>query len=510
MQTLTITDLAHNPNAHTPDEILSGLRGTSGGRRWSFRYELLTSANVYVKDLSIVTKCTVDQNWLADIKRTAQFTIRDTGEINYLQDRIKPWVRLHLPPYGDNDWVEWPQGVFLLSSPTRTVDETKAVFRDVQGYDQLQEYADDKVSTRYTVDTTTTITEDFEDDDLQVQAMGSWARASDQYHAGSSSLKSATIGANSRTDMTVLVPTGATSMIVWYKVSSEADYDYFRIFKDGVQQVAAAGEVDWTDAEIDVTGASTIVFRYEKDELTTGGDDAAWIDDLVFYGASTKYTDVVSELLGSIDKQVTTSTSVVTTAKEWEPGTAKLKIINELLSAINYQSLSFDENGIAIVAPYTAPSSRAAEYTYADDTDSIMLPKVDQTLDLFDVANSWTLVVSDPDKDMLTSTYTNVDPASPTSTVNRQRTIVDFRTETDAADQTTLDAKVARLAFEASQVYEHITFDTGLMPIHSGNDVYKIVYSPLAVNAIYAEHTWSMQLDLTTTMKHTVRRVVSV
>lgn len=280
------------------------------------------------------------------------------------------------PP--ETSYVEWPQGVFLLSTPTREADAADVVTRDVEGYDQLQVYADDLVPDRYTV------------------------------------------------------PAGVA------------------------------------------------------------------------------YTDAVAALLGPVDKRVTPHPAVLPTAKEWEPGTSKLAIINELLDAINYESLSFDEDGVAVVVPYVPPSERPAEYTYADDAVSVMSPEVTQELDLFEIPNRWVLVVSDPDREPLRAVYTNNDPASPTSTIRRQRIITDFRDEEDAADQAALDAKVARLAFEASQVYEAIEFSTGLMPIHSGNDVYRIVYSPLAVNATYSEHTWEMTLEAGAEMKHRARRVVNV
>jgi hypothetical protein len=222
------------------------------------------------------------------------------------------------------------------------------------------------------------------------------------------------------------------------------------------------------------------------------------------------YITTVSTLLGSIPKSVVASSSTLPAAKEWEPGTSKLKIINELLQAVNYNSLSFDEDGSAVVAPYLQPSGRPEEYTYADDANGLIIPEVDQELDLFSVANNWIAVVSDPDRPMLASTYTNTSPSSPTSTVNRQRTITDFRQEQDAADQTTLDALVARIAFEASQVYEGIDFQTALMPIHSGNDVYRLTYSPLGINDKYSEQSWSMELRAGAPMKHHARRVVTV
>jgi hypothetical protein len=156
------------------------------------------------------------------------------------------------------------------------------------------------------------------------------------------------------------------------------------------------------------------------------------------------------------------------------------------------------------------PSDRAEEYEYADDDTSVITPEVSQTLDLFSVPNKWTLLVSDPDRPALVSSYTNTSPGSPTSTVRRGRTITDFRQEQDAADQATLDAKVATLAFQASQVYEAIEFHTAIMPIHSGNDVYRITYGPLAVAAKYSEQSWSITFEAGQMMQHKARRVVTV
>jgi hypothetical protein len=378
MQALAPPTGDRNPNSHTDAEVLAALNGATGVRRFAFRYELLTLNNVYVQDLDNMLTAKIDENWLADVKRTATFTIRETGVIDFLSDRIKPYVRTYLPPYGPADYVEHPQGVFLLSTPTRNSDSAGRVTREVQAYDPLQVFLDDLVVTRYSV----------------------------------------AIGA--------------------------------------------------------------------------------------------RYTDSVIALLGSIPKTVEPSTKTLAVVMEWEPGTSKLRIINDLLDAINYESLSFDEEGNAVVRAYRDPASRTEEFVYGDGLAGLVVPDVDQEIDLFSVPNRWSLTVSDPDRPAITSTYTNSDPGSPTSTVRRGRTITDFRLEEDAVDQATLDAKVARLAFEASQLFEAIPFSTALMPIHSGNDVYRIRYAPLAVNSKFTEQSWSLELRAGAQMQHRARRVVTV
>ncbi len=377
MQNVLPTGL-NNPNNHTKQEIIDALVGKQGTRKLTYFYYLLDKDNVYIREMAEVLSCSVNQDWLADIKRTASFRIQDQGRIDYSSNRIQPWVRLHIPPYGPDDYAQWPQGVFLPSSPTRSTDDAEIITRDVEAYDPLQVFADDLVTARYAV---------------------------------------------------------------------------------------AAGAV-----------------------VTTG----------------------ISTLLGSIPKSVVASTKTLPTAKEWEPGTSKLSIINELCSSINYNSLSFDEYGTAIVSPYQTPAERGAEWTYADDSASVLSPNVSQTLDLFNIPNKWVLLVSDPDRIALISSYTNQSPTSPTSTVRRGRTIVDFRQEENAVDQAALDAKAARYAFEASQVFEAIEFKTALMPFHSGNDVYNLAFEPLGINGKYSEQSWTMTFEPGAMMGHRARRVVTV
>jgi hypothetical protein len=292
-----------------------------------------------------------------------------------------------LGPFNDNHhYAEWPQGVFLLSTPSRSSDDNGAVTRNVDGYDQLQVYSDDKITDRFTVD--------------------------------------------------------------------EGD-NYIDVIMNG------KGGVTLLDMPTD-----QIVFR--------------------------------------------SSSSTLPAAKDYDPGTTKLAIINDLLSAVNYNSLYFDEFGNAVLSKYVRPSKRTAEYTYVDDDKSVLLPAMEQTLDLFSIPNQWVLVVSNADQESLSATFTNDSPLSPTSTVNRGRTIVDYLTEQDAPDQTTLEDRAENMADQASQVYEKVSMTTAIMPFHSNNDILALRYSTLAIADKYSETKWSFDLDPQATMTHEIRRQVQI
>lgn len=234
------------------------------------------------------------------------------------------------------------------------------------------------------------------------------------------------------------------------------------------------------------------------------------VGDRYSIAAGTLYTTAIATLVFGLASAIVPSTLVMPVAMEWEPGTTKLRILNDLLAAINYESAWFNEQGTLICRPYLSPTTRPVEYTYSADEGSVITGGVGQTLDLFDVPNKWVLVVSEADRAPLTSTITNTSPTSPTSTVSRGRTIVDFRNGEDAADQTTLDAKAARYAFEASQVYESVKFTTLAMPMHSNADVIGLNLPGLAIDAKYSEQSWSLDLEPGAKMEHSARRVVAV
>lgn len=581
----------HNPNSHTEATILRALRGLDGSRRLTFRYELLDTTNMVLRALDEVVSGRISLNNLADIKRTASFRLRSTGTIDWLSDRIKPWVRLHLPPYGADDFVEWPQGVFLPVTPRRDADTTSTVWRDIDAYDQGQIVADDQIPTRYSTDGLLDLEDDFLRDvvdgwgsldsgeewtfvttadttrgvsstgggygwvqlladpgTLRLQSPGGlrysdievFARVAVDQTATGNSLLPAIItryvdGANFYRLRLHMLTTGSVSMSVTRTVTqigatedtglTYAPGDWFnlrcrvightvygKVWADGatepddwlIERDITSDQISQGSAGLSASGFSTNTntnpeLRYEFFEA-----DANPLD------LYTRHVERALEDAGITDHNITPSTERLLSVREWEPGTSRLEIINDLLAAISYRSLSFDEHGTAVGVPYVSPQERAAEYTYADDSVSVMLTPASQELDLHAIPNQWVLSKSEADEPAATITFTNSDPASPTSTVRRGRTITDFRTETDAASESALIEKAARIAFESSQVYESVDIDTALIPIHSHDDVVHVRRDDLAIDDKYASHTWDMELSAGATMSHRVRRVVSL
>lgn len=352
------------------------LHSRRGPRKLRFRYDLLNKDNQYLKTLNNVLAGEVSMNSLAEIKRTARFSLKDDGSIDYLNDRIQPFVEIKMK----NGYISFPLGIYLLSSPTRK-DQTNGVFRDIEAFGGLLILRDDKFEQRYIV------------------------------------------------------------------------------------------------------------------------------------SAGTRYYDEIISILqstGITKYNIENTDAVLQRDIEFEPGKEKLFAINELLRQINYTPIYDDENGIFTSSYYRSPAVKSADYIYKDDELSVTFRGMEEELDLFNIPNKWVVICTNAEQDPLAATYTNENPDSLTSTINRGRTIVDFREVSDIASQASLDSYVQRIAFEASQVYGKITFETALMPMHDYSDVLEIDYSPLGIKGKYAETSWTMPLTVGAKMRHEVRKVVQI
>lgn len=69
----------------------------------------------------------------------------------------------------------------------------------------------------------------------------------------------------------------------YYKVSSESGGDYLSFYIDDEIVGSYSGEINWTKASFDLSaGSHTFLWKYEKDGIVSSGDDAAWIDYIIF------------------------------------------------------------------------------------------------------------------------------------------------------------------------------------------------------------------------------------
>lgn len=111
-----------------------------------------------------------------------------------------------------------------------------------------------------------------------------WTVVSTEAHSGNNSVRSGAISDNSSTTLQVTMDVDSEGELsFWRKVSSEANYDLLKFYIDGEEMASWSGTLNWSEFSYPVSaGTHTFKWSYLKDINTTGGSDAAWIDDIRF------------------------------------------------------------------------------------------------------------------------------------------------------------------------------------------------------------------------------------
>lgn len=251
------------------------------------------------------------------------------------------------------------------------------------------------------------------------------------------------------------------------------------------------------------------VFGYDQTQILK---DAKHLERFTV-AVGTNIIDTVRTLLNTygITHNIADSTEVMVAERSYDPGTEIIATINDLFSMITYRSLYFDFNGTAVSSNYIASVNRSIETEYITDDTSLIAPGTELNQDLFNVPNQVLVVVSQPDRPVITATATNDNPESPTSTVSRGSTIVQVYSENeDVTTQDQAQAKADRYLTEISQIFETIQFSTPIIPVHGENTIVSIKHTDLDISAVYSEIEWSITLQAGTYMTHTARRTVNV
>lgn len=410
-------DFSTNEFSHK--EIYKALNGRNGTRQIKFRYDLIRNG-VAIGHLPII-EASVQYNKENSIRRTARFSLREDKRINWLTDRIKPYMMLRMA-----------DGVRQSSKPVET-------WGDISIY--------------------------------------TWEAAKEFLWGDFSSGAAQT---SSRYERWAQFPLG-----VYIPSTPSRHFD-----------ISADYEVEAYDI--------SVVLREDC------------VTDRAYFAAGTRYLDAVQALLvsaGIVQVMVTESAAVMAVDHEYEIGTSKLDIINQLLLEINYNTFMVNADGIGILSPYEEPSESKITIEYLQNQLSVIKPESDTELDLYNVPNVFVGIVSNPDYsknnmkfEYFRCEYVNDNPASALSTIQRGRRIVAVLKPNDIATQEDLEKYVRRQAFQASQVYETVQISTALMPVHGENETLSIRHPD--INGVYEEVGWEMELTAGGQMSHTARRLM--
>lgn len=212
-------------------------------------------------------------------------------------------------------------------------------------------------------------------------------------------------------------------------------------------------------------GVSVNVELYDKLLIL----DQDKVDRTYTVKAGANVVDTIRSIIsgaGQTKHLIEDSDATLRSAMFWEAGTTKLKIINELLDAINYFSLWCDGYGTYQGSPYKAPASRPVVRNFVDDQDSIYRPDFTHDRDLFNIPNKVIEVGrSDGEEEGLVATATNTDPSSPYSYQQRGRWIVQHDTDVEATSQQVLNDIAQRRLAQLSQTASSIGFSHAHVPL---------------------------------------------
>lgn len=234
-------------------------------------------------------------------------------------------------------------------------------------------------------------------------------------------------------------------------------------------------------------------------------------ETMKYFPAGTAYLSAIGSLIsecGITAIAATDSDLALSEAREWDVGTSNLEIVNQLLSEINYKSLWFDQNGIAIIEPIAQLRAENIRHVIDDTkTESLVIPGMNRSLDIYSAPNVFICVCSNADKSgPMVATAENTNPQSPLSIARRGRRIAQVVPVENVASQAALQAYANQLVTNSMMRGDVINITTGLHPDYGVGDVVALRYGDtLALCVIRA---WEMNLTVGGKMIHTLERVM--
>ncbi|MBZ0242795.1 MAG: T9SS type A sorting domain-containing protein, partial [Bacteroidales bacterium] len=118
----------------------------------------------------------------------------------------------------------------------------------------------------------------------EMSGQGNWAIVEDVVYEGDYAVRSGAIGHDLFSSLNLGYNVAyEDSLSFYYKISSEANYDFLRFKVNDESLLNASGEKDWTRAGFLMSeGYKNFSWVYEKDYSVSNGSDCAWLDYIVF------------------------------------------------------------------------------------------------------------------------------------------------------------------------------------------------------------------------------------
>lgn len=312
------------------------------------------------------------------------------------------------------------------------------------------------------------------------------------------------------------IPKGTTVSLLDGQIDVNSDYD---VKKSGFVELEALDNINLMSDKLQIFmhcnefkwSLGIFMISNVKGNRITISDEtvklqqAKVIEKKVFKKGS-YYIDALKwfivEGINSIKMDIQSSTLTLTADIIIDDTKNMLQWFNYIADQINYRHLYVDANGYFKSEKYKEPSFLSVGYRYFKDQYSVLEDNEDSEIDFWSKPNVFKRIVSRGDLPPLVSIYTNDNPASMFSTINRGFKIVDVGTVDNIATQEELDLYVSRIALKSQQLEEVKKIITANMPQHEIYDIIELE------EGIYEESSYSIDLSYFGKMTHYLRRVI--
>lgn len=204
------------------------------------------------------------------------------------------------------------------------------------------------------------------------------------------------------------------------------------------------------------------------DKLTVVRDDVLTSTYQVVAGGNI-INAVVAQINAAGEYKIATtpSTKTLKNAMTWGPGTSRLKVINDLLTAAGYSPLWTDGMGQYRVEPYLRPNRRATVFTFKEGETSIHAPDWTYNMNIWEASNT-VVLVSQPDSNgsFWKAVAEDRNPNSPTSLIAMNRVLNPIVQENvEAASLADLQDQADRILVDNSNVVGKLSVAHAMMDL---------------------------------------------
>lgn len=218
------------------------------------------------------------------------------------------------------------------------------------------------------------------------------------------------------------------------------------------------------------------------------------------------FSDVFGSYDGATAKADSTEYVLSTDREDWETGTSRLDIINQLLDEISFNSVWIDFSGTVRMTKYEQPSLSAIDHRYNQGEYSLIEDYYEITKDRFSKCNVFRVVCENPEQDEpMVAISVNDSADNPYSTVNIGRVLYTENVDNIPSAEA-LQKYADKLKYKSYETTETVVFRTAVMPEHETFDIIALELGEMV--GIYAETEWTIPINSSGTMTHKAVRLI--